>query len=29
MNGVGRVLGRYLSEPVKHYRPLTTSAPSL
>ena len=29
MNGVGRVLGRYLSEPVKHYRPLTTSSPSL
>jgi len=29
MNGVGRVLGRYLSEPVKHYRPLTTSAPNL
>ena len=29
MNGVGRVLGRYLSEPVKHYRPLTTSSPNL
>ncbi len=29
MNAVGQALGRYLSEPVKHYRPLTTSAPSL
>jgi hypothetical protein len=29
MNSVGQALGRYLSEPVKHYRPLTTSAPSL
>ena len=29
MNSVGQVLGRYLSEPVKNYRPLTTSAPTL
>jgi Permuted papain-like amidase enzyme, YaeF/YiiX, C92 family len=29
MNSVGQALGRYLSEPVKHYRPLTTSAPAL
>jgi hypothetical protein len=29
MNGVGRVLGRYLSEPAKNYRPLTTSSPAL
>jgi Permuted papain-like amidase enzyme, YaeF/YiiX, C92 family len=26
---VGRALGRYLSEPVPNYRPLTTSAPTL
>jgi hypothetical protein len=29
MNAVGRVLGGYLSEPVKNYRPLTTSSPAL
>src|SRR5574341_2283028 len=25
---IGRAIGRYLSEPVRHYRPLTTSAPN-
>ena len=29
MNALGRALGQYLSEEVKHFRPLTTSAPSL
>jgi hypothetical protein len=29
MGSIGRALGRYLSEPVKNYRPLTTSAPSM
>ncbi len=29
MGSIGRVVGRYLSEPVKNYRPLTTSAPSM
>ena len=29
MGGIGRAVGRYLSEPVKHYRPLTTSSASL
>src|ERR1044071_9628059 len=29
MNTLGRALGRYLSEEVKNYRPLTASAPSL
>jgi hypothetical protein len=28
-SAVGRALGRYLSEPVPNYRPLTTSAPTL
>jgi hypothetical protein len=28
-NAMGRALGRYLSEPVRRYRPLTTSAPEL
>jgi len=29
MGAMGRGLGRYLSQPVKNYRPLTTSAPSM
>src|SRR5215813_14870911 len=29
MGSIGRAVGRYLSEPVKNYRPLTTSAPSM
>jgi hypothetical protein len=29
MNLLGRALGNYLSEEIKHYRPLTTSSPSL
>jgi len=29
MGSMGRALGRYLSEPLKNYRPLTTSAPSM
>jgi len=29
MGSIGRGLGRYLSEPVANYRPLTTSAPTL
>jgi hypothetical protein len=29
MGSIGRAIGRYLSEPVKNYRPLTTSAPSM
>jgi hypothetical protein len=29
MNRAGRALGSYLSQPVKHYRPLTTSSPAL
>ena len=29
MGSIGRAFGRYLSEPVKNYRPLTTSAPSM
>jgi hypothetical protein len=29
MGSIGRALGRYLSEPLKNYRPLTTSAPSM
>jgi len=29
MRSVGRAVGRYLSEPLKNYRPLTTSAPSM
>jgi hypothetical protein len=28
-NALGRAIGRYLSEPVRRYRPLTTSAPEL
>ena len=27
-SSIGRAIGRYLSEPVRHYRPLTTSAPN-
>jgi len=29
MGSIGRAVGRYLSEPLKNYRPLTTSAPSM
>ncbi|HTT36458.1 MAG TPA: YiiX/YebB-like N1pC/P60 family cysteine hydrolase [Burkholderiales bacterium] len=29
MSGIGRAVGRYLSEPLKHYRPLTTSSAAL
>lgn len=29
MSSVGRAIGHYLSEEVKHYRPLTTSSPNL
>ncbi len=29
MSSIGRAVGRYLSQPVSHYRPLTTSAPSI
>jgi len=29
MGGIGRAVGRYLSEPLKHYRPLTTSSAAL
>jgi hypothetical protein len=29
MGSIGRAVGRYLNEPVKNYRPLTTSAPSM
>ncbi len=29
MGSIGRAVGRYLSEPLKNYRPLTTSAPSI
>jgi len=29
MGSIGRALGRYLSEPLKNYRPLTTSTPSM
>ncbi len=29
MGSIGRAVGRYLSEPVKNYRPLTTSAPHM
>jgi hypothetical protein len=28
-NSIGRAIGRYLSQPVRRYRPLTTSAPDL
>jgi hypothetical protein len=29
MSSIGRAVGHYLSQPVSHYRPLTTSAPSI
>src|SRR5512144_2141105 len=28
-SALGRAIGRYLSQPVRHYRPLTTAAPEL